>query len=556
MSDGPGAVIDVSAGSSPVEDVARAWQTHAREMLDAVGWKSETLFVRRHSGGASLVLSAPIDALYAATEVNEWAFEAGVAELAGEVVPDLAKGAEVLRGKIAEERNPGVLALRAAATSHGVAFLSDDDEVSVGMGVGSRTWPVGDLPDPARVSWDEIHDVPVVLVTGTNGKTTTVRILAAMVRSTRRTVGFSSTDGVFVDDVAVDAGDYSGPGGARLVLRDRRVEAAILETARGGMLRRGLSIGRADAAIVTNVAIDHLGEYGVADLEDIADAKLVVGRAVAGGGTLVLNADDPVLARRRAPDGATLVWTSLEVDHPTIREHMGSGGRAVVVSDGLLVRLHGEASRVVIPVADAPVTLGGAASYNISNVLGALALSPSLGVPDDASRAALKSFLPTPDRLPGRTNVLELGGVTVLVDFAHNPHGMDALVDMVLRMPAGRRLVVIGQAGDRDDASVRALARSSVRMLPERIIVKEMERHLRGREPGAVPGIIMEELKASGSDAQIGQAAGEVEAVRDALTWCKEGDLLVFPIHAEREAVLKLLEGLASAGWRPGDGLP
>ncbi len=275
-----------------------------------------------------------------------------------------------------------------------------------------------------------------------------------------------------------------------------------------------------------------------------------------GGGTLVLNADDPVLARREAPDGATLVWTSLEIDAPTIREHIGSGGQAVVASDGLLTRLHGGASRVVIPVADAPVTLGGAARYNIANVLGALALSPSLGVPDDASRTALKNFLPTPDQLPGRTNVLDLGGATVLVDFAHNPHGMDALVDMVLRMPAGRRLVVIGQAGDRDDASVRALVRSSVRMLPDRIIVKEMERYLRGREPGAVPRIIIEELEASGSDAQIGQAAGEVEAVRDALEWCKEGDLLVFPIQAELEAVLKLLEGLASAGWRPGDRLP
>jgi UDP-N-acetylmuramyl tripeptide synthase len=553
VSPGPGAVVDAGLdGEEPGRFVA-AWESRARQVLEGVGWSAERTFARVHRAGVSLAISAPIDALYAATEVNEWAFAAAVADLQGRAPEhDLAEAAARLAGAIAAESNPALLALRDAAAARGVTFLSDDETASVGLGAGSVAWPVTALPAPADVDWDRVRDVPVVLVTGTNGKTTTVRLLAAMVAATGRTPGFSSTDGVYVGAELADSGDYSGPGGARTVLRDRRVEAAVLETARGGMLRRGLAVTRADGAAVTNVGVDHLGEYGLHDVEQIADAKLVVSRAVASGGRLVLNADDPVLAQRSAPEGTRLVWTSCRPDAEQVAAHLVAGGEAVVAEGSMLVRRVGGRRSPIVDATDVPITLGGAAGYNVENALVALGLAPALEIPDAVAAEALAAFRPTADALPGRTNLFRFGDVTALVDFVHNPHGMRAMAETVLGLPARRRLVVLGQAGDRDDASIRALARAACRMRPQRVVVKELSRYLRGRPAGEVPALIRAELEAADAALEVVDATDELDAVRRALEWCEPGDLLILPIQARREAVVAWLARLEADGWRPG----
>jgi len=557
VSPGPGAILDVHVEAADLDALIETWERRAGSVLEAVGWPDERTFARPHRRGVSLAISAPVDALYAATEVNEWAFAAATTDLAGAGPDeDLATAAERLSGVIAAEANPALLALRDAAADRGVTFLSDDDAASVGLGAGSMTWPVADLPAAGAVPWDRVQDVPLVMVTGTNGKTTTVRLLAAMVRVTGRTPGFSSTDGVFLGDQLAEGGDYSGPGGARAVLRNRRVEAAVLETARGGMLRRGLGAPRADGVAVTNVGVDHLGEYGLHDVEDIADAKLVVGRAVEAGGRMILNADDPVLASRRGSGKARLVWTSRHPAEAPVAGHLEAGGEAVVVEGDVFVR-YGDGRRAeIMRVADAPITLGGAALYNVENTLGALALAPALGIPDEAAAEALAAFRPTADALPGRTNLFRFGDATVLVDFVHNPHGMRAMAETVLRMPARRRLVVLGQAGDRDDDSIRALARAALRMRPHRVIVKELAKYRRGREPGAVPRLIRQELEAEDPDLDVVDAPDELAAARSALEWCEEGDLLVLPIQAQRDEVFELLRTLEAAEWRPGRPIP
>lgn len=557
VSPGPGAILDVHLEAKDVDALIEAWRRRAASMLEAVGWSGECLFSRPHRSGVSLAISAPVDALYAATEVNEWAYGAAAADLSGgEPDEPLASAAARLAELIEAESRPELLALQEEAADRGITFLSDDDAVSVGTGAGSRTWPIDALPAPRDVPWPELRDVPLVMVTGTNGKTTTVRLLAAMIRATGQTAGFSSTDGVFVGDELAEAGDYSGPGGARAVLRNRRVEAAVLETARGGMLRRGLGAPRADGVAVTNVGVDHLGEYGLHDVEAIADAKLVVGRAVEAGGRLVLNADDPVLARRRGAGRARLVWVSRHPAEAPVAGHLAAGGEAVVVEGDVLVR-HAEGRRSeILRVTDVPVTLGGAALHNVENALVALALAPALGVPDGAAAAALASFRPTADELPGRTNLFRFGQATVLVDFVHNPHGMRAMAETVLRLPARRRLVVLGQAGDRDDDSIRALARAAQRMRPQRVVVKELTKYLRGREPGEVPRLIRRELEAADPDLEVVEAPDELSAARSALEWCEEGDLLVLPVQAQRDEVFELLRTLRDAGWRPGRPVP
>lgn len=533
-----GAVLDVSLLPGDVEAAVAAWQEQVRRLLDAVGWQGERTSVWRFPGGVSLAISAPIDALYAATEVNEAAWRAAEAVLRGESVPDLEEAAGRLRDEIAREQNPALLALRDEAERRGVTFLWDADQVSVGLGAGSRTWPAAELPSPEEVPWEEVHDVPVALITGTNGKTTTVRLVAAMARAAGITAGTTSTDRVEVGGEVLDEGDFSGPGGARTLLRDRRVELAVLETARGGMLRRGLAVRRADAAAVTNVAADHLGEYGVHDLETLADAKMLITRFVRPGGRVVLNADDPLLVARAAQASAPVDWFSL--DPEALRSPTAT---AWVLANDRLERWTGGRREPVLDVAEIPIAFGGAARYNLANSLAALGLGAALGIPREAMVRGLKSFQGTPEDNPGRLNLLDLGGgVRALLDYAHNPHGLEAFLAVARGLPAERRLIILGQAGDRSDEAIRDLARIAWSLQPDRVVIKELPEMLRGRTEGEVPAILEDELRRLGAaEEAIDRAPDEIAAVRQALAWAREGDLLLLLVHTRRDEVLELL---------------
>ncbi|HEV7516146.1 MAG TPA: Mur ligase family protein, partial [Thermoanaerobaculia bacterium] len=539
--DRAGAVLDVALGESE-EGVIEIWRENARRLLDDLGWGGEVLAVRRFPGGASLALSAPIDALYAATEVNEaaWALATGLAGAPSLSRKDVAR----LAGRIRAEANPRLLALRAAAIAHGVAFLWDDEEATVGLGSGSLTFPVSSLPAPAALDWIRVHDVPVALVTGTNGKTTTVRLTAAMAAAAGRTVGSTSTDRVQVGNEVLDEGDYSGPGGARTLLRDRRVELAILETARGGLLRRGLAIPRAKAALVTNIAADHLGEYGVYDLPSLAEAKLVVAQAVPAAGRVILNADDPELVRAPKPWPAPVTWFTLAPleERPEIRAHLDAGGDAALLVGDSLVLARGGEREVVARIAEVAIAHGGAARYNVANALAAIGLAAALGLPIAAMTAGLARFGDTPEDNLGRANLFTVGGFRVLLDYAHNPHGLSALLDLARDLPATRRLLLLGQAGDRDDEAIRELAKTAWSLRPDRILLKELPAMLRGRAPGEVPALLEAELLRLGAPVESLERAGpEVEAVERALAWAQAGDLLVLLVHTDRDAVLARL---------------
>ncbi|HEX7183679.1 MAG TPA: Mur ligase family protein [Thermoanaerobaculia bacterium] len=543
-----GAVLDVALDEKEADAAVAAWREQVRRLLDAVGWREESLAVRRFPSGASLSISAPIDALYSATEVNERAWEAAEEALRGEV-PDLEEIAVRLRAEIERERNPALLALRAAAERRGVAFLADDRQASIGLGKGALTWPVEDLPRPEEVAWERVHDVPVVLVTGTNGKSTTVRLLAAMARAAGVMAGTTSTDLIEVGGEVLERGDFSGPVGARALLRDPRVEMAILETARGGMLRRGLAVRRADAAAVTNVAADHLGEHGVDDLEALAETKLVVARAVGPEGRVVLNADDPLLVAGAAGIAAPVVWFSLDPESAELRNLLERGDPAWVLHQGEIEQWHGGWKQVVARAEEIPITFGGAARHNIANALAALALGAAVRLPQEAMVRALRQVRSDPDDNPGRGNLFEIGGVRILLDYAHNPHGIAALLGLAVNLPARRRLILLGQAGDRDDEALRELAQAVWKLHPDRVIVKELPELLRGRQPGEVPAILEDELRRLGAgDEQIGRAGNELEAVRQALAWAKKGDLLLLLVHTQREEVLALLRRLQEAG--------
>jgi UDP-N-acetylmuramyl tripeptide synthase len=549
----PGAVLDVQLSAADADAAVAAWQQAARQVLDAVGWPDEQCRVRRFRGGASLAISAPIDALFAATEVNEWALQAAGAAMNGAPVPDLNLAASRLRELIAGERKPALRALGRAAHHHGVTLLADTEQASVGTGTGAFTWPIGDLPSPVEVDWARVHDVPTVLVTGSNGKTTTVRLLAAVLAAAGRVAGVCCSDSVTVGGEVVDRGDWSGPGGARKVLRDRRVQVAVLETARGGMLRRGLAVTRADAAMITNAAEDHFGEFGILDLAGVTEAKFIVTRALGPAGRLMLNADDPSLVARAVLATAPIVWLSLDPANPVVQDHVDQGGEAGVVEGGEIVLLRQRRRYRVAPLADVPITLSGLARHNVANALGVAALASQLGLDSETIALGLARFRGTPEENPGRLNLFDLGGVTAVADFAHNPHGMSALMALGGTLPARRRLVLLGQAGDRDDTAIRDLARSAWGLRPDRIILKEMEHYLRGRAPGEITRLLEEQLLELGAPSgTIVRADSEYQAVLDALAWARPEDLLLLPVHSERERVLALLERLRREGWVPG----
>ncbi len=555
--DGPGAVLDVQVDEAERERAIAGWRSALESMLEAVGWAGSRLAVRTFPGGASLALSAEPDVLYAATEINDWAWGASRATVAGNAPPDFEQAAERLRASIAAERNPRLLALRDAARHHGVRFLSDEEWVSVGSGSGVRVWPTAALPAPEEVEWPGVHDIPVALVTGSNGKTTVVRLLSAMVEAAGRVPGYTSTDGVALGGVIFAPTDFSGPSGARMLLRRVEVETAILETARGGILRRGLAVERAQVAVVTNVAADHLGEFGVQDLRELAETKLLVAGAVVPGGRVVLNADDPVLVAAAAKLTVPIAWFTLDPASPTVAAHLAAGGTAVLATPEEIVIAEGGARTALVPLAEVALALGGAARHNVANALAAVGAATGLGLPVEAMRLALRRFGREPGDNPGRANLLDVGGVKILIDYAHNPHGMAALARVTSQLPARRRLLLLGQAGDRSDDDIRELARAAMAIRPDRVVVKEIDQYLRGRAPGEVPALIASELERLGIPGEaISQPGAEVPAVREALAWARRGDLLIFALHQDRAPVLALLDSARAQGWSAGEALP
>ena len=536
---------------------------------------------RVHQSGASLALAAPVDQLFTATEVNEWALCAALIErdpshwsglpdalaaagaetaaAIGEVAPPvLDEDAAMARFEhlASAESRPELGVMLDAADSRGLMWSVDDSSVTLGAGAGSRSYALGDLPFVGDVPWPAIHDVPSAVVTGSNGKTTTVRLIAECARAQGWRAGYNCTDGVFVADAALDTGDYSGPAGVRMVLRDARVEAASFETARGGILRRGLAVSRVGAAVVTNVSADHFGEYGIHDLDALADVKLTVASLVGPHGLLVLNADDAMLREKASRLGERfgrvppLGWFALDDLLDALRAHRRSGGPTCGVSGGRLVLSVGGVEHDLGSVAAMPLTVEGSATYNVSNLAGAALAASELGVAPATIAAVFARFGADPADNFGRMMRFDVGGVRVLVDYAHNPDGLRGVLRVAehLRLGQGRLGMLLGHAGNREDADIEQLAAVAVGFRPDLVVVKEIEGYLRGRAVGEVPRILRAALLRDGlPDSAVKARMSEVDAARCALEWARPGDVLALLVHSlpARAAVLGMLGGVS-----------
>ena len=547
--DRPSAILDATVDGAP-GPLVNAWERHVRTLLDAVGYANEATCHRVFDGGVSLLVSAPIDVLYSMCELNEVAWACAVSELGASAAPDLQAAVKRLDRLFAEERNPALLALQRAAREHGVPFLWDDDEVSVGFGKSTLRWKPDALPTPDAVDWAAVGSIPLALVTGTNGKSTTVRMTAAIMAAAGCRAGLTSTDFIRVGSREIDRGDYSGTGGARLLLRQPDVEMAVLEVARGGLLRRGLGVDHADVALVTNVAADHLGEYGINTVADLIPAKFIVRRALGEDDPLVLNADDAGVVAYAAGLDQRIAWFSLDPDNPLVRASIARGGQAAYLRDGWLVAHARGRVRRIAPVDEVPATRGGQVRYNIANALAAVSVAVALGLEDDAIRGGLAAFRGDESDNPGRGNWFEhevsgengAGTVRILVDFAHNEHGMQALAESVRAVPAERVVLLLGQAGDRLDKDIGDLVRAACGMRPDRLLVTELPGYERGREPFEVPAIIRRDaIEAGIPESRIEMFSSPSEATASALGAARPGDLIVLLALTQRREALDLV---------------
>ena len=562
-----------------------AWRQRVARVQAHLHWPDARAVVRRHATGVMLALTAPCDQLFTATEINEWALCASLVESAPDRWPaledELIRAAQRAAESALEqssgagpaplpiafaatlpvltehpalarferlsalEGSPRLRALAAAAAARQRLCVLDEDALTLGSGEGGRTWPIAELPTVEQVDWSSLRDIPAALVTGSNGKTTTVRLIAACLRASGWRDGFNCTDGLFIGGETVASGDYSGPVGTRTILRDTRVQAAVLETARGGILRRGLAADRVDVAVITNVSADHFGEYGIHDLDALADVKFVVASAVRDTGLLVLNAGDALLRERAAHVERALGWFALDHDHPVLRAHRERGGATSGVRDGHLVVVRDHSELDLGAIVAMPLTVRGSADYNIANAAGAALAALSLGVRADVVRATLQRFGADPADNAGRLMRYDYRGAQVLVDYAHNPDGLAGLLKVARQLQGdGRLALVLGQAGNRTTDDIQELARTAASFRPDRIVVKEAEAYLRGRSPGEVPAIIEAELLLAGTPrAAVDIAMSELASVQRLLDWSRPGDVLVLPVHdrGARAAVMALL---------------
>lgn len=575
----PGAVIDVPlAGSLDAVAVVttndallKRWHRHAITIAVALGWRDPVTTQRVWPGGASLFLSAPVDQLMTATEICEAAWRDAVDDVAATSPPEIAR----LRDFARAEARPALVHVWEAAQRRALNVTFDEEYVSIGSGAGVQVWPIDELPDVDAIDWPAISDIPIVLVTGSNGKTTVVRMVAAMARAAGHTVGYTCTDGVWIGAEQVESGDWSGPIGARRVLRDPSVTLAVLETARGGLLRRGLAVQHAAVAAIVTLSPDHFGDYGITDLVSLAEAKLVVGRAVEARGTLVYNADVAELATALASYGgrvlpvSTLALNSFhakgrrgEEGQPQgVLEQRRSGSTQKSTASPLRpfarTESDGDVRLTTAELYAIPATRAGAAKHNVLNAAVAAAIATELEL-GDAAKNALLRFGADPGDNVGRLMQYDIAGVTVVIDYAHNAQGVAALIDATRHLPAMRRAIALGTGGDRDDVALQGIAQAAVQSgIIDRYIAKEMPRFLRGRTPGSISGVLLHALRAAGvADEQLVSADDDLSAVRSALEWSRSGDLLLLATHDQRDAVLALLAACTRAAWQPGQPLP
>lgn len=417
-------------------------------------------------------------------------------------------------------------------------------EVNAGPGFRMHTHPTEGHPrDVGRVVLDMLFPkgsqsrIPIVAVTGTNGKTTVVRMIAHIMKTNGRKVGLTTTDGIYIDDNQIAAGDMSGPTSAQMVLKNPTVDFAVLETARGGILRAGLGFDRCNIAVVTNVSSDHLGLGGVNSVEDLAEVKAVVPQSVFRDGASVLNADNQWTVQMASTARGEIIFFSMDENNPVVKDHLRERGRAVLLRrtrQGEMIALveHKREVQVLAPH-EIPATFGGHARVNIANALAAVGAAWAEDVPLDCIRQALRTFGMSFEQVPGRFNMADIKGRQVIMDYGHNMAALEGLREFIEQIRAPRNLAMITVPGDRRDSDVRAFAALSANIFQE-LVVRD-NNSLRGRRPGEIPEMLREAAVEAGMPPDcITTVWDELESSVAVIERARPGELVVLMVDSPK----------------------
>jgi cyanophycin synthetase len=367
--------------------------------------------------------------------------------------------------------------------------------------------------------------IPILSVTGTNGKTTTTRLLAHIFRQTKKVIGYTTTDGTYIGDYLVESGDNTGPQSAQLILKDPTVQVAVLETARGGILRSGLAFESSNVGVVLNVAADHLGLGDIDTIDQLAHLKSVVAEAVYPDGYAVLNADDPRVAAMAEKTKANIAYFTMDANSQLVRDHVQKGGVAALYENGYISIIKGDWTHRIEPVENIPLTMGGRAPFMIANALAASLAAFVQNVTIEQIRLGLTTFRASVSQTPGRMNLFNLGNYHALIDYAHNPHSYQALGSFVRNWTTGDRIGVIGGPGDRRDEDFVTLGKLAAEIF-DRVIIKEDD-DTRGRPRGSAADFIVQGIGQVNSKCQYETVLDETQAITKALDMAPDNSLVV-----------------------------
>ncbi len=366
--------------------------------------------------------------------------------------------------------------------------------------------------------------IPIIAITGTNGKTTTTRLIAHIVKNNGYKVGFTTSDGIYVQNHMMEKGDTTGPISAEYILKDPTVEFAVLETARGGILRSGLGFSRCDIGIITNIQEDHLGLSDIHTLEDLARVKSTVVKSVKKDGWAILNAEDEQCLKIANELSCNIAYFSLDENNPKVKQFSKEGKIVAVYENGYITIKKGEWKIRVEKATHVPLTMGGKARFMIANVLAATLAAYLQGFKTDDISLSLQTFIPSAAQTPGRMNIFEFKRFKVLIDFAHNPAGYKGVEEFLSSVEATKKIGIIAGVGDRRDEDIKECAAIAARMF-DHIIIRQ-EKHLRGRTEEEIIGLIMEGIKESGRDVTHEIIKKEVEAIKHAIDTAEDGSFI------------------------------
>lgn len=542
----PGAVHDIPVKEDQ-DRFIELWLTEVNRVALALNWCSDYKIAhKKYSNGIRFAISSTIDLLWPATFLLETIWLSVSKKYEGGDFLTLDDTKSKMLPLIEEYTNLMFRQVHAEAIKRGLNVFEERGNVIIGSGVRSFKSELASLSFK-DIPWDNIGEVPSVIVTGTNGKTTTVRLTRYINQFAGKVVGYCSSDWVMVGDEIIEEGDLSGPSGNQSVMMHPKVEVAVLEAARGGLLRRGILTNFAVAAAVTNISEDHLGIDGVDTLEELAAGKSLVYKAVAKDGYAVINLDDEQMRAIIPKISHKKIFVTKNINNLDNQKYLHLASHICYIENNAFYFLsNGSDAKFIADFKDVPITVNGHALHNIENTMTAIALSFAIGCELSVISNAIKSYENTAKNNQGRANVFDYNGGKIIIDFAHNVAGISAILRMARSyvVNGGRLGILFGNTGDRKGLAP-GIADSMIAAKVDCVVIKELSHHLRGTKPGELveqmKGLLIE--RGLNKD-QIKTVADEFDALDVVLDYIKPGDAFVFCAHISTSEIIKKLNAL------------